>query len=88
MIQCRKSNGELPSDQAIPVCSTSVTQIAAYDLLVALCTGCVHNLRLAAQMLTDMYYAGKIQIIISKVYYAGKIQIMSRKCYIMTCCML
>jgi ubiquitin carboxyl-terminal hydrolase 9/24 len=59
VIQCRKSRGELPSDQAIPVCSTSPTLVAAFDLLVALCTGCVQNLQCLAEMLTEMYYSGR-----------------------------
>ncbi len=59
VIQVRKANGELPSDQAIPVCSTPLTVIAAFDLLVVLCTGCVHNLKSLADMLLEMYYTGK-----------------------------
>ena len=59
VLTCRKSNGEFPSEQATPVCSAPPTVIAAYDLLVALCTGCVHNLRALAAMLIDMYYSGK-----------------------------
>ena len=58
MIQCRKAKGELPSDQAVPVCDTCLTVIAAFELLVALCTGCVQNLRCLAEMLTEMYYSG------------------------------
>ncbi|XP_013401949.1 probable ubiquitin carboxyl-terminal hydrolase FAF-X isoform X1 [Lingula anatina] len=58
VLQVRKLNGELPSEQAIPVCSTPQTVIAAFDLLVALCTGCVQNLQMLAEMLTDMYYSG------------------------------
>ncbi|XP_064082430.1 probable ubiquitin carboxyl-terminal hydrolase FAF-X isoform X2 [Macrobrachium nipponense] len=48
---------EVPAEQAIPVCSTQPTVIAAYELLVTLCTGCVPNLKLLADMLTDMYYS-------------------------------
>ena len=59
VIQCRKSNSELPSDQAIPVCSTPLTVIAAFDLLVALCAGCVPNLKLLSEMVQEMYYSGK-----------------------------
>jgi len=58
VIQCRKQNGEMPSDQAIPVCSSPMTVIAGYDLLVALCTNCVQNLRCLSEMLTEMYYSG------------------------------
>lgn len=59
VLQCRKSNGEFPSEQATPVCSAPLTVIAAYDLLVALCTGCVPNLKALASMLIEMYYSGK-----------------------------
>ncbi|XP_076067071.1 ubiquitin carboxyl-terminal hydrolase-like faf isoform X3 [Oratosquilla oratoria] len=43
--------------KAIPVCSTQATVIAAYELLVTLCTACVPNLKLLADMLTNMYYS-------------------------------
>ncbi|XP_052783474.1 probable ubiquitin carboxyl-terminal hydrolase FAF-X isoform X2 [Mya arenaria] len=56
VVQCRKSNGDFPTEQATPVCSAPLTTIAAYDLLVALCTGCVPNLRTLAALLIDMYY--------------------------------
>lgn len=59
VLQSRKLNGEFPTDQATPVCSSPATVIAAYDLLVALCTGCVPNLKSLAAMLIDMYYSGK-----------------------------
>ncbi len=60
VIQCRRSpKADLPSDQAIPVCSTPLTVTAAFELLVALCTGCVQNLKILAEMLTEMYYTSK-----------------------------
>ena len=59
VVACRKSGGELPSEQAIPVCSSTQTSNAAFDLLVALCTGCVSNLRCLSDILLDMYYAGE-----------------------------
>ena len=58
VLQCRKLNGDLPSEQAIPVCSSPLTVTAAFELLVALCTGCVPNLKVLAEMLTEMYYSG------------------------------
>jgi len=58
VIRSRDSNSELPSEQAIPVCSSPLTITAAFDLLVALCTGCVHNLKYLAGMLNDIYYSG------------------------------
>ncbi|MCL4118408.1 UNVERIFIED_CONTAM: hypothetical protein GTU68_037864, partial [Idotea baltica] len=47
----------IPAEQAIPVCSSITTVIAAYDLLVTLCTGCVQNLNSLANMLTNMFYS-------------------------------
>ncbi|CAH1782281.1 unnamed protein product [Owenia fusiformis] len=58
VLQLRKMNGELPSEQAIPICSTPLTITAAFDLLVSLCTGCVQSLKVLADMLTGMYYQG------------------------------
>lgn len=59
VLQARhQSVAELPSDQAVPVCSTPQTMVAAYDLLVALCTNCVQNLKVVADMLLQMYYSG------------------------------
>ena len=43
----------------MPVCSNPASVNAAYDLLVALCTGCVPNLKSLAAMLIDMYYNGE-----------------------------
>ena len=63
VIQCRKSpKGDLPSDQAIPVCSSPLTVTAAFELLVALCTGCVQNIRILAEMLMEMYYTSKFAL--------------------------
>lgn len=63
VIQCRKSpKGDLPSDQAIPVCATPLTVTAAFELLVALCTGCVQNIRVLAEMLMEMYYTSESNI--------------------------
>ncbi|CAL4062679.1 unnamed protein product [Meganyctiphanes norvegica] len=50
-------SSEMPAEQAIPVCSSQSTVIAAYELLVTLCTNCVLNLKILSQMLTNMYYA-------------------------------
>ncbi len=59
VLQARRQRSmDLLSDQAIPVCSTPLTIIAAYDLLVALCTNCVPNLKVVAEMLHEMYYSG------------------------------
>ncbi|XP_053562456.1 probable ubiquitin carboxyl-terminal hydrolase FAF-X [Bombina bombina] len=54
-LQYMKS-GELPAEQAIPVCSSPATINAGFELLVALAVGCVRNLRQIADTLNDMYY--------------------------------
>ncbi|XP_025080256.1 LOW QUALITY PROTEIN: probable ubiquitin carboxyl-terminal hydrolase FAF-X [Pomacea canaliculata] len=59
VLQCRKSQGEFPAEQKVAVCSSPLTVIAAFDLLVALCTGCVHNLEFLAAMLIEMYYTNE-----------------------------
>ncbi|XP_043927770.1 probable ubiquitin carboxyl-terminal hydrolase FAF-X [Protopterus annectens] len=53
-----KKTGELPSEQAIPVCSSPSTINAGFELLVALAVGCVRNLKQIVDTLTDMYYTG------------------------------
>lgn len=57
VLQVQRGGGELPSEQAIPVCSSPSSVVAAFDLLVSLCSGCVPNLRLLADMLTEMFYS-------------------------------
>jgi ubiquitin carboxyl-terminal hydrolase 9/24 len=58
MLQLRNS-GELGSSQACPVCSTPQSISAAFDLLVSLCTGCVPNMNLLVNMLSDLFYSDK-----------------------------
>ncbi|XP_055500598.1 probable ubiquitin carboxyl-terminal hydrolase FAF-X isoform X2 [Leucoraja erinacea] len=53
-----KKSGELPSEQAIPVCSAPAAINAGFELLVALAVGCVQNLKQIVDTITDMYYAG------------------------------
>lgn len=43
----------------IAVCNTSPTLVAAFELLVALCAGCIENLQYVANALTELYYSGK-----------------------------
>ncbi|KAH9509417.1 putative ubiquitin carboxyl-terminal hydrolase FAF-X [Bulinus truncatus] len=54
--QCRKNDAEFPAEHAVPVCSSSHTVLAAYDLLVALCLDCVQNLQYLASLIIEMYY--------------------------------
>ncbi|KAG8511338.1 putative ubiquitin carboxyl-terminal hydrolase FAF-Y [Galemys pyrenaicus] len=51
-------NGEMPAEQAIPVCSSPATINAGFELLVALAVGCVKNLKQIVDCLTQMYYIG------------------------------
>ena len=48
--------GNLPTDKTA-VCQTPATTSAAFELLVALCSGCSSNLSLLATMLADMFYS-------------------------------
>lgn len=49
--------GDVGGRPAVPVCPGPPALVGALDLLVALCTGCVPNLRVTAHMLTEMFYA-------------------------------
>ncbi|XP_063224287.1 probable ubiquitin carboxyl-terminal hydrolase FAF-X isoform X9 [Bacillus rossius redtenbacheri] len=51
--------GELSADQAIPVCVAPNIISAAFDLLVALCLGCVPNMKLLVHRLSDMFYSDR-----------------------------
>ena len=55
--------------QVAPICSAGSTMMAAFDLLVALSTGCVQNLKLVAQMLTDMFYSDKEDVVTEWEYF-------------------
>lgn len=57
MLHLQKT-GELISDQTVPVCCTPQTLSSAFELLVTLCVGCVPNMKLLTNMLTDMFYSG------------------------------
>ena len=52
----RSSNKNRSIEEINPICSSAATLAAAFDVLVALCTGCIDNLRLVSQTLTDMFY--------------------------------
>lgn len=60
-----KKSGELPSEQAIPVCSAPAAINAGFELLVALAVGCVQNLKQIVDTITDMYYAGIWKLVAS-----------------------
>jgi ubiquitin carboxyl-terminal hydrolase 9/24 len=54
-----RQTGEVPINQANPVCSTPATVTAACDLLVGLCAGCPPNLKIATQLLLEMFFLDK-----------------------------
>lgn len=58
MLQLRNS-GELNETQSCPVCTTPQSTSAAFDLLIALCTGCIPNMTVLVQILCDMFYSSQ-----------------------------
>ncbi|CAG0892062.1 unnamed protein product, partial [Darwinula stevensoni] len=48
------SGDSVLAEQATPVCSSPISTAAVFDLLVALCTGCVKNLAVVCRMLTEI----------------------------------
>ena len=50
--------GPLPSEPVKAICSALPTQQAAYDLLVALSTGCVGNLEELCHLQEELFYKG------------------------------
>ncbi|XP_046853983.1 probable ubiquitin carboxyl-terminal hydrolase FAF-X [Xenia sp. Carnegie-2017] len=57
VIESRKC-GDVWNKPVIAVCNTSPTLVAAFELLVSLCTGCIENLQYVANALTELYYSG------------------------------
>lgn len=49
---------DIAQGHVMPICQTTETINAAYELLVALCTGCVENLQQVSEILTEMFYQG------------------------------
>lgn len=60
VVQTRKNKAETPLDPVVPVCASSASVNAAFDLLVALCVNCVANMKLVVETLREMYYSGKM----------------------------
>lgn len=44
-------------EEVNPICTSPSTLTAAYEVLVALCTGCAFNLRLTANTIVEMFYS-------------------------------
>ena len=63
MITVYKQTNVMPMGQVTPVCNTAPTLIAAFDLLVGLGTDCVQNLNVVAQMLIEMFYSDKDDVL-------------------------
>lgn len=59
IIDARNGNDDVWNKRVTAICSTQTTMVAAFDLLVALCRGCVQNLKVLADILTDFYYSGE-----------------------------
>lgn len=59
IIEARNGSDDVWNKRVTAICSTSPTLVAAFDLLVALCRGCVQNLKVLADILTDFYYSGE-----------------------------
>ncbi len=57
LITQQKNTSRAHVEELNPICISSSTLTAAYDVLVALCTGCVFNLRLTAETLIEMFYS-------------------------------
>ncbi|XP_057300867.1 probable ubiquitin carboxyl-terminal hydrolase FAF-X [Hydractinia symbiolongicarpus] len=53
-----RTGGDVCNQHINPVCNTPPSIVAALDLLVALSTNCVQNLRLLADSLAELYYSG------------------------------
>ncbi|CAH3106557.1 unnamed protein product [Porites lobata] len=59
IVEARNGSDEVWSKRVTPICSTPQTLVAAFDLLVALCRGCVQNLKVLSDILCDFYYSGE-----------------------------
>jgi len=56
---CRKSQVDIQQlDQSVPICSSPLTIAAAYELLSALATGCLPNLKYLVDTVTSLFYSG------------------------------
>jgi ubiquitin carboxyl-terminal hydrolase 9/24 len=58
----------MPMGPVNPICSSGPTLMAAFDLLVGLCTGCVPNMKLVAQMLIEMFHSDKEDVLVEWEY--------------------
>lgn len=63
MIVIFRQTGEIPLNQVQAIAQSPPTVMAAFDLLVGLCTGCPANLKLVANILTEMFYTDKDDVL-------------------------
>jgi len=49
---------DITQGHVVAICQSTNTINAAYDLLVALCTGCIQNLELVSNSLSNMFHFG------------------------------
>ncbi|XP_031549243.1 probable ubiquitin carboxyl-terminal hydrolase FAF-X isoform X2 [Actinia tenebrosa] len=57
VLEAKNGNNDIWNRRVTSICSTPPTLVAGFDLLVSLCSGCLENLRLLSDILTDMYYS-------------------------------
>lgn len=58
VLQQKSSHKNVHVEEFNPICSSPSTLLAAFEVIVALCTGCVQNLKYVADTLTEMFYSG------------------------------
>jgi len=63
MITTYKQSGQMPMGPVNPICNSGPTFMAAFDLLVGLCTGSVANLKVVTMMLTEMFHSDKDDVL-------------------------
>ncbi|RWS11107.1 putative ubiquitin carboxyl-terminal hydrolase FAF-X-like protein [Dinothrombium tinctorium] len=62
MVLQQKSNiSSAHIEEVNPICNSSATLTAGFDVLVALCTGCIPNLKYVADTLIEMFYSDNEQ---------------------------
>lgn len=56
--QCSRGVADINQRHVTAVCQTSRSANSAYDLIVSLCTGCLPNLQIVQQSLSQLFYQG------------------------------
>ena len=63
LITQQKNTNRTHVEEVNPICTSPSTLTAAYDVLVALCTGCVFNLKLTSDTLIEMFYSNNESLV-------------------------